>query len=119
MTDQAANTRADAIWHAPGFSYLENAFSNDVVSTKIVAQCDVLTLGRMQRVSKPCANMITRIGVTRLRFYGCHKWLTLNYNDFCIPDRAVSGGASLGLPADVRVAIDNIRAWMQQWAVAP
>jgi hypothetical protein len=60
--------------------------------------------------------MITRIGVTRLRFYGCRKWLTLNYNDFCIPDRAVSGGARLGLPADVRGAIGNMRTWMQQWA---
>jgi hypothetical protein len=76
MTDQAADTRADTFWHAPGFSYLENAFSSEVVSAELVAQCDVLTLGRMQRVSKQCATMITRIGVSRLRFYGCRKWLT-------------------------------------------
>ena len=36
-------------------SDLENLFSNDLISTEIVAHCDVLTLGRVRRVSKTCA----------------------------------------------------------------
>jgi hypothetical protein len=67
----------------PGFGDLENLFSNDLISAEIVTHCDVLTVGRVRRVSKPCDRMMTRIGSGRLRFYGCRKWLTINYGDFC------------------------------------
>ena len=83
MTDQAFNTQEGDTLNSQGDSYLENVFSSDVVSAEIVAQCDVLILERMQRASKTCAQMITRIGCIRLRYYGYGKWLTRNYNDFC------------------------------------
>ena len=111
----------------PGFGDMENLFSNDLISTEIVTHCDVLTLGRVRRVSKPCASMMTRIGSGRLRFYGCRKWLKINYGDFCqeatsalaheMP-RGVSEDGSLGSPKEVRVAIVNMRSCMLWRAAA-
>ena len=110
-----------------GVSDLENLFSNDLISTEIVAHCDVLTLGRVRHVSKPCASMMKRIGSNRLRFYGCREWLKVNYEDFCVEatsalanemPRGVSEYGSLGSPPEVRAAIDEMRACMHWRALA-
>jgi hypothetical protein len=56
MTDQAFNTREGDTLSPQGDNYLENVFSSDVASAEIVAQCDVLTLGRMQRDAHACTD---------------------------------------------------------------
>jgi hypothetical protein len=98
-----------------GYSYLEQVLSNDVASAEIMAYWDVLTLGRIRRASKTCAHAVTRIGYTRLRYYACVEWMALNYNDFCQPGTDIPGGAHMDRPADVLLAIDNLRTWMQAW----
>ena len=115
MNGQASSALDSDILNLHGDSYLEKVFSNDVASAEIMASCDVLTFGRIRRASKICAQVVTRIGYTRLRYYACGKWTALNYNDFCQPTRAIPGGAHMGRPAEVRVAIDNLRIWMQAW----
>jgi hypothetical protein len=97
-------------------SYLEHVLSNDVAGAGIMEYVDVLTLGRIRRASKTCAQAVTHIGSKRLQYYACAEWIALNYTDFCQPGTDVPGGAHIGLPKDVPLAIDNCRTWMQAWA---
>ena len=127
-SSEAMNPRTFIIpMMSPDVSDLEILFSNDLISTEIVTHCDVLTCGRVRRVSKACASMMKRVGGSRLRFYGCREWLKVNYEDFC-PEatsdlahempRGESEYGGLGSPPEVRAAIDEMRACWHWRALA-